>query len=365
MSHQPDRRNGLAAAKNSMNYRTKAISIALYVCAALLLSSCERADERSSSNQVTGADTSEAGLYFSTNRSGNYELVRLKNTNDPENLEYLTTNSRFDSWWPRQSPDGKSILFYRSLVSDRPSTGGHNNNYDNAALWSLDLQTQTMTELISKNENGWNAQGVVDWAPDGSTLIMAAIEGSSNRWHLYTTNADGSNVVKISSRSSLFLDPSWSPDGSQIVYAAFPPDYNGIDLARLEIYIADANGQNEIRLTDDNLRDHDPYWSPDGSTIAFETAVEPLFVGVGKWAIRTVDPMSAEVTTVLNDGNINTLPRWGKNGETIYFHRFIFGSGHGFIVAAMRADGSGYRQVSLGGDYDDTDLDWYRKPETN
>jgi len=115
---------------------------------------------------------------------------------------------------------------------------------------------------------------------------MAAIEGSTNRWHLYTSDADGSNPEKITTRSSLFLDPSWSPDGTQIVYVAFPPDYNGIDLARLEVYVADSNGRNEERLTSDTLRDHDPYWSADGQTIAFETAVEPLFVGVGKWAIR-------------------------------------------------------------------------------
>ena len=115
--------------------------------------------------------------------------------------------------------------------------------------------------------------------------------------------------------------------------------------------------------TNDTLRDHDPYWSPDGNTIAFETAVEPLFAGVGKWAIRTVDPISNELNTILDDGNINTLPRWSSDGNTIYFHRFTFGAGHGFIVAAMQPDGSGYRAISSGGNYDDTDLDWYRRPK--
>lgn len=304
-------------------------------------------------------EATEAGVYFSTNRSGNYEVVRL---NDGS-LEYLTSDATFDSWWPRQSPDGKTMLFYRSHVLDRPSTGGHNNNYMQSALWSLDLQTGLAVELIPKRANGWLAQGVVDWSPDGRKLVMAAIDATSNRWHLFTTEPDGSNPVQISSRSSLFLDPSWSDDGSEIVYVAFPPDYSGTELSRLEVYVADADGLNERRLTFDNLRDHDPYWSPDGSTIAFETAVEPGFFGVGKWAIRAVDAAGGDITTVLDDGNINTLPRWSRDGSRILFHRFEFGANHGFIGASMNADGTGYETVSGGGAYDDTDLDWYRPIE--
>lgn len=345
-----------------MKVQTTALSIAAYVFTALMLSSCESTENTAEqgSGQANEPQTDSVDFYFSTNRFGNYEILRRNVENGVLFQEFITLDSNFDSWWPRQSPDGKTMLFYRSRIADRPESGGHNNNYDNAALWSLDLQNGELVEIIPKGANGWKAQGVVDWSPDSTTLIMAAIEGSSNRWHLYTTNADGANPVRISSRSSLFLDPSWSPDGSQIVYAAFPPDYNGSDTARLEIYIADSNGQNEQRLTNDNLRDHDPYWSPDGSTIAFETSVDPLFLGVGKWALRSVNLITSQITTVFDDGNINTLPRWSENGDFFYFHRFIFGSSHGFILAAINTDGSNYREITAGGNYDDTDIDWYR-----
>ena len=148
--------------------------------------------------QVLPSDIA-SGVYFSTNRSGNYEVVRL---NDGA-LEFLTTDAAYDSWWPRQSPSGETMLFYRSRVSDRPESGGTNNNFDNASLWSLDLKTDTTVELIPKNGNGWLAQGVVDWSPDGSTLIMAARLNTTNRWHLFTTNTDGSNPTQISNRCSL------------------------------------------------------------------------------------------------------------------------------------------------------------------
>ncbi|MEZ5975958.1 MAG: hypothetical protein R3E96_14290 [Planctomycetota bacterium] len=129
----------------------------------------------------------------------------------------LTSDPMFDSWWPRQSPDGRTLLFYRSLVTDRPPSGGANNNYDNAALWSLDLNTNVLVERIPKDTGGWIAQGVADWAPDSQRLVMAAQLASTGRWHLFVTGPEGSSPQQITTRDGIFLDPSWSPDGSQIV----------------------------------------------------------------------------------------------------------------------------------------------------
>ncbi len=320
----------------------------------LLLAGCD--DTPDQQDDPVSEGDQEPGVYFSSNRSGNYELYRLQQ----DQLTPLTDDSDYDSWWPRQSPDGSTMLFYRSLVTDRPASGGHNNNYENASLWSLDIDSGSVTELIPKDHNGWSAQGVVDWSPDGTRLVMAAIEAASNRWYLYITDSLGQNPVKIPTQTLLPLDPSWSPDGTKIVYAAFPPDYIGLDAARLEIYTANTDGSDVVRLTDDLVRDHDPYWSPDGSTIAFESEVDPTYFGVGRWALRLASVADANIAVVIDDGNINTLPRWSPDGSRLYFHRFEFGSGHGFIVASINLDGSDLQEITSGGDFDDTDLDWFR-----
>ncbi|MEZ6020002.1 MAG: hypothetical protein R3F17_07840 [Planctomycetota bacterium] len=101
-------------------------------------------------------------MVFCSDRGGNFEIYHLANGVTTA----LTSDPMFDSWWPRQSPDGRTLLFYRSLVTDRPPSGGANNNYDNAALWSLDLNTNVLVERIPKDTGGWIAQGVADWAPD-------------------------------------------------------------------------------------------------------------------------------------------------------------------------------------------------------
>ncbi|MEA3327441.1 MAG: protein kinase [Chloroflexota bacterium] len=58
--------------------------------------------------------------------------------------------------------------------------------------------------------------------------------------------------------------PVWSPDGSKIVYVAQGSDVNGLD-----IWIMDANGENQINLTQAPGDEFDPEWSPDGSRIVF------------------------------------------------------------------------------------------------
>ena len=56
--------------------------------------------------------------------------------------------------------------------------------------------------------------------------------------------------------------PCWSPDGTKI---AFISDRDDND----EIYVMDADGENQVNLTNSRNRDMEPSWSPDGKQIAF------------------------------------------------------------------------------------------------
>jgi Tol biopolymer transport system component len=73
-------------------------------------------------------------------------------------------------------------------------------------------------------------------------------------------------------------DGSWSPDGSRIVFSSHR-DSN----VSTEIYVMDANGSNQRRLTTDGpngvqnsspeIFDIDPVWSPLGDAIAYVKSV--------------------------------------------------------------------------------------------
>jgi len=287
----------------------------------------------------------EETLFFASDRAGEYEIWSLRDGR----LRQITGDPNTDAWWPRLSPDGQRLLFYRS------PEGSGDGAYEDAALWVADAGGKNARELIPKGANGWRAQGTAAWSPDGKRLVMAA-RASDGRWNLYLTGADDRQPVRVNRRTGLFCDPCFAPDGTRLVYSAYPEEYDGLDVRRLEIHTSRLDGSDERRLTDDLLRDHDPCWSPDGSEIAFETAVEPLYLLLGKWALRSVRPDGGGLRTLLDDGQVNSVPRWTSDSKTIYFHRHVFWTAK-FHLARIQRDGSGLEDVTTGSRFRDTSVD--------
>ncbi|NNC66519.1 MAG: hypothetical protein HKN83_00615 [Gammaproteobacteria bacterium] len=287
-------------------------------------------------------------LIFASNRTGNLEI--WLSDLDGENPIQLTTDDKYESNWPRVSPDRSKVLFYRA------PKGAKESDYDQFSLWLLNLSDHSLQELIPHGAYGWNTQGVADWSPDGTKIVMAASK-NKGRSHIYITDANGKNPQKISKRESLYLDPSWSPDGSKLVFCAFPEDYKGTKLNHLEIFTSHSDGSNEQRLTYDILRDHDPYWSPNEHWIAHETEIQPLYWLLGKWALRITNTDTGKTTELLNDGHVNTLPRWSSNSSQLYFHRLRFKEDKKFGIWRIDVDGSNLVRIGGSDRYKDIQAD--------
>jgi TolB protein len=71
-------------------------------------------------------------------------------------------------------------------------------------------------------------------------------------------DADGKNQIELTDGTETKADPDWSPDGSKIAFTVL----DGLD----HIEVIDANGQNRVRFQDQTKQ---PSWSPDGGQIAF------------------------------------------------------------------------------------------------
>ncbi|MEA2844008.1 MAG: TolB protein, partial [Actinomycetota bacterium] len=93
--------------------------------------------------------------------------------------------------------------------------------------------------------------------------IVLSGTGAGNL-EIYTLDADGSNLVRVTDNPAVDSYPAFSPDGSKIV---FETNRDG----NFEIYVMNADGSAPARLTTSGSTDFAPVWKPDGSKIAFHT----------------------------------------------------------------------------------------------
>ncbi len=255
---------------------------------------------------------------------------------DGGDVERLTDDRRFDSWWARLSPDRRLILFYRS------PKGTHDRDYTKTSLWMMASDGSGPVELRPARTDGWRLQGHAEWSPDGGRLVMFGGPRLNPRIHLTGTN--GREPQTVVRRGGSNLDPSWSPDGTRILFVGCP---RPICVERdYEIYTADAQGGGERRLTDDSLRDHDPYFSPDGSRVAWLTQTSRRGA-VGVWNIRMAGADGSNLHLVTNDNAVNSKPEWARDGSVIYFHRIPPGERR-FGIYLIRPDGTGLTEITAG-----------------
>jgi Tol biopolymer transport system component len=99
-----------------------------------------------------------------------------------------------------------------------------------------------------------------DWSPDGDRLAFALDEGLGES-EIYKMDADGSDAKQLT-RPEQRLDryigaggPAFSPGGGKIAF------HDGRD-GDGEIFMINADGTREIKLTRNRAADYDPAWQP-------------------------------------------------------------------------------------------------------
>ena len=106
---------------------------------------------------------------------------------------------------------------------------------------------------------------------------------------------------------SLLIQPSYASRDAKIAFSS-TRDGNS------EIYIMDGDGGNQVRLTNDPARDHQPSWSPNGDRIAF--------IRNSNIHVMDSDVMDGWVLTNLTGISGGSDPAWSPDGAKIAFTRF-------------------------------------------
>lgn len=281
-------------------------------------------------------------LAFNSDRTGNYEIFTMRD--DRSQLRQLTTDAGFDTWWARMSPDRQRILFYRT------PQGVHDSDHTQASLWIMNADGSGQRQLRPPGADGWEQQGHAEWSPDGTQFIMFG--GSRLNPQIFLTDAEGQLLRQVTDRPGQNLDPSWSPDGQTIVFVGCPqaaciePNY--------EVFTIPVAGGEAQQLTSNAIRDHDPYFSPSGTHIAWLAQTNPGAFGVlGGWDVMLMQADGSEQHNLTNDGQLNSKPHWSRDGQRIYFHRLVPGVDTHWRICALNFDGTGLTEITDGADGND------------
>ncbi len=181
-------------------------------------------------------------VYFAY-RDDNFDVYRMSL---PDRFEIRLTNSESRELFPVVSPDGERIAY----MSDRDG------DYD----------------IYVMNMNGMNVRRVTDnevvdrfpaWSPDGNWIVFSSDVRGDGTDDIYRVRSDGSGLIEVYSDGERNTQPSYHPDGERLVFVSGDP----VDARTWEIMSLEIDTGTVTALTDNEVRDSAPVWTPDGSLL--------------------------------------------------------------------------------------------------
>lgn len=236
-------------------------------------------------------------------------------------------------------------------------------------LWSFDMATREL--LLSQGISGSRAEVrtlvhsltgmLIERFSSGRPAItlskIAFVRQTGNTKNIFVMDYDGYNQRPVTSNASINIDPTWTPDGSGVVYMSYAEDYpfvyyenvynqtmrvlskrpglnafpavspDGKKIALTlslngnpEIYVLDFNGGIMNRVTFDPAVDTSPTWAPDNTRLAFVSDRS------GTPQIYVVNSRGGTPKRITYQGSYNTSPDWSPTpGSEIIVYSSLYG----------------------------------------
>jgi tol-pal system beta propeller repeat protein TolB len=248
---------------------------------------------------------------------------------DGSGYRRLTTDDSRQHFYPSLAPDGQSVVYSAFYAT---------NNYE---IYELDLNDGSVDRLT----NTLGVETAPEVSPDGSRITFTRIPPNKDQYQIILMDRNGKNMGNI---PGIFgWDPTWSPDGKQILFASDrsdPPQLysirtDGKNMQRLsnlpairgrsdwsadgqfivtysgpswnrEVYIMNADGSNARQLTPTGGNSQGPSISPDGKWVAF-TAYFDNYGDDHGCEIYIIRVDGTDLRRLTNNDYCDYQPRWG------------------------------------------------------
>jgi Tol biopolymer transport system component len=207
------------------------------------------------------------------------------------------------------SPDSENIAFHASASGTglpiKPDPGAATSDSD-IFVMNVDDSLDGSPEPVNITNSPLAIDDDPDWSPNGQTIIFTTHLASDNPINSVTAeivaiNADGSGgPVPLTSNTEEERAPSWSHAGTRIVFMCRRggPDF--------EICVMNADGTDQVQLTNNSALDATPTFSPDDQTIVFHRQVGPTL------QIWEMNADGTGQTQMTSPPGFNTFANWGE-----------------------------------------------------
>jgi TolB protein len=237
----------------------------------------------------------------------------------------------FDREQPQDRPSPSTVASEAPGPSggDRSSLSGRIafDNFDD--VWTIDADGTDLTRLTHSPEPEFDPS----WSPDGTQIAFRFerngqqggenIVGEGDEPEIWVMNADGTGRRRLAAG----LSPAWSPDGSLIAFAG---------RAGLSVIRPDGTG---LRVLPHTEGGEYPSWSPDGSRIAFDSNV----IRQHTMYIAQADGSNVVDLSSVGEG---WQVDWSPDGRSILFTSHRDHPDNYTDVYVMRPDGSAVRRLT-------------------
>lgn len=179
-------------------------------------------------------------------------------------------------------------------------------------------------------------------------------------YDVYSANADGSDVVRLTDTPGYDAEATISRDGSRIVFTS-------VRDGDLDIYTMDADGGNVTRLTDTPGYDGGPFFSPDGTKIVYrahhptdpdeladyQALLAEGLVRPGVLGVWIMDADGSNKRQITDETGANFAPFFHPSGEKIIFSSNRHDpTGRDFDIYMINIDGTGLERITAYPEFD-------------